>query len=303
MRSGVRVRRHDDEEESAFVSMTDMTVSFLFIVMILLAFFASQFQRDDVVPRAEYNEVVTDRDRLEELVQQKDEEIERLENLIVELRKKIEELSPDDPLQNYLTDVAQERYRILVKLQAQLQADIPSLEVIISPEMDALRFKGDGLFKSGEFGLEEEKRQIVQAIGARLDALLPCYTLGNRSNWAEDCNGVGAVVEAVQIEGHTDTDGRERENLTLSTNRANETYFAMKETSPTIVEHLNSRMQPVISVAGYGWMRPVADNLTKEGKAANRRIDLRIIMYTPSSPEEITEIKTELQRGMVGEPR
>lgn len=33
-----RKRSHEEEEESVFVSMTDMTVSFLFIVMVLLAF-------------------------------------------------------------------------------------------------------------------------------------------------------------------------------------------------------------------------------------------------------------------------
>jgi len=31
--------------------MTDMTVSFLFIVILLLAFFASRYSNDDVVPR------------------------------------------------------------------------------------------------------------------------------------------------------------------------------------------------------------------------------------------------------------
>ena len=45
------MRALQDEEESVFVSMTDLTVSFLFIVMILLAFFASKFAREDMVPK------------------------------------------------------------------------------------------------------------------------------------------------------------------------------------------------------------------------------------------------------------
>ena len=64
MRGGIRRRHHEDEEESAFVSMTDMTVSFLFIVMILLAFFASQLQDHDNVPRSELDKVVNERDQL-----------------------------------------------------------------------------------------------------------------------------------------------------------------------------------------------------------------------------------------------
>lgn len=56
--SSRRAERHEEEEESAFVSMTDMTVSFLFIVMILLAFFASQLHNKDTVPKSAYEEVV-----------------------------------------------------------------------------------------------------------------------------------------------------------------------------------------------------------------------------------------------------
>ena len=56
----------------------------------------------------------------------------------------------------------------------------------------------------------------------------------------------------------------------------------MTAREPGLVAHLNFRGQPVLSVAGYGKMRPVAGNDTPAGRATNRRIDLRIIMYTPS---------------------
>ena len=39
---------------SVFVTMTDMTISFLLIVMILLAFFATQLSSKDTVPRQQY---------------------------------------------------------------------------------------------------------------------------------------------------------------------------------------------------------------------------------------------------------
>ncbi|WP_430512064.1 hypothetical protein [Pannonibacter phragmitetus] len=53
MRASSRRTHQEEEEESAFVSMTDMTVSFLFIVILLLAFFASQYSDTDQVPRSE----------------------------------------------------------------------------------------------------------------------------------------------------------------------------------------------------------------------------------------------------------
>ena len=50
---GIRGRRSEEEGESVFVSMTDLTVSFLFILLVLLAFFATQFQPEDMVPLSE----------------------------------------------------------------------------------------------------------------------------------------------------------------------------------------------------------------------------------------------------------
>ncbi|MBU3888562.1 OmpA family protein [Methylosinus sp. KRF6] len=280
---GVRRRQHEDEEESAFVSMTDMTVSFLFIVMILLAFFASQLKPDSV-PRADYNRVVSERDTL------------RVEVKV--LKEKLKQLE-ENPVEIYLGAVAQERKRILQDLQSKLRADFPDLQVVISEEMDALRFKGDGLFLTGSSELRAEKRRIVESIATRLGQVLPCYTLGRLSSWNNGCNAAGAAIEAVQIEGHTDSDGQDNSNLTLSTNRANETFFAMLKREASLVEHRNNRGQPVLSVAGYGKMRPVADNRTADGKATNRRIDLRIIMYTPRSLEEIQKVQEDLRKGVL----
>ena len=42
-----RARAREEEGESGFVSMTDLVVSFLFIVLVLLAFFATQFSPED----------------------------------------------------------------------------------------------------------------------------------------------------------------------------------------------------------------------------------------------------------------
>ena len=63
---------------------------------------------------------------------------------------------------------------------------------------------------------------------------------------------------------------------------------------------MNFRHQPVLSVAGYGQMRPVKDNSTKEGRDTNRRVDLRIIMYTPSQSAEIDRIRQALSQNSSG---
>ena len=300
MRGAFRRHQREEEEESAFVSMTDMTVSFLFVVMILLAFFASRFNPKESVPKAQYDHVVRERDDLAAALAAANAKVASLEADIKRLLAKLQE---KNPLEEYLTKTANERRQILQRLRDQLKVDFPDLQVVISEENDALRFQGDGLFQSSQSILRPERRAIVESIADRLEAILPCYALGSKSRWSNGCNNGAAIIEAVQIEGHTDSTGDDISNLRLSTERANSTFVAMTAREPGLVAHLNFRGQPVLSVAGYGKMRPVAGNDTPAGRATNRRIDLRIIMYTPSRSEEIDNIRKALRSGLIIEGR
>ncbi|MGH8496313.1 MAG: OmpA family protein [Gammaproteobacteria bacterium] len=70
------------------------------------------------------------------------------------------------------------------------------------------------------------------------------------------------------IEGHTDSYGGDAENFELSQRRAE-----------AVRQYLlaNARLDPArISSVGYGETRPVANNETADGRAKNRRIDVRI---------------------------
>ena len=300
MRGAFRRHQREEEEEFAFVSMTDMTVSFLFVVMILLAFFASRFNPKESVPKAQYDHVVRERDDFAAGAGGG-----KCQSRFTRGGDKTPagEASGEIPLEEYLTKTANERRQILQRLRDQLKVDFPDLQVVISEENDALRFQGDGLFQSSQSILRPERRAIVESIAVRLEAILPCYTLGSKSRWSNGCNNGAAIIEAVQIEGHTDSTGDDISNLRLSTERANSTFVAMTAREPGLVAHLNFRGQPVLSVAGYGKMRPVAGNDTPAGRATNRRIDLRIIMYTPSRSEEIDNIRKALRSGLIIEGR
>ncbi|MET4687713.1 hypothetical protein [Sinorhizobium fredii] len=200
MRGGFRTRYREEEEESAFVSMTDMTVSFLFIIILLLAYFAQQYSEQDTVPRSIHEEVVSERDdarreitrlqaiiaayeatiaTLREQVNEKQTEIERLQTEIKklqaeikELREALEKLRKIDPLEAYLATSAIERRRILETLRDQLKIDFPDLEVVISEETDALRFQGDGLFATGSSSLRPDRRAIVETVATQAVANL-----------------------------------------------------------------------------------------------------------------------------------
>jgi len=72
----------------------------------------------------------------------------------------------------------------------------------------------------------------------------------------------------VEIEGHTDNVGGEEYNLKLSQDRANSvrTYLVSKGIKPER-----------ITAVGYGYSRPRANNESEEGRAQNRRIEIRVL--------------------------
>lgn len=72
----------------------------------------------------------------------------------------------------------------------------------------------------------------------------------------------------IDIYGHTDSVGGDPYNQTLSENRAR-----------SVSAYLATRgVQPVrMATLGYGETQPIADNATDSGRAANRRVELRIV--------------------------
>jgi outer membrane protein OmpA-like peptidoglycan-associated protein len=71
----------------------------------------------------------------------------------------------------------------------------------------------------------------------------------------------------VVVEGHTDSYGRDDTNLQLSQQRA--------EAVSAYLADLGIQAFRTSSV-GYGETQPIANNETEQGRARNRRIDVRI---------------------------
>lgn len=75
----------------------------------------------------------------------------------------------------------------------------------------------------------------------------------------------------IDIYGHTDADGAETYNQTLSERRAQ-----------SVANYLTARgvQSARMATKGYGEMQPIASNETPEGKAANRRVEIKIVPVT-----------------------
>jgi outer membrane protein OmpA-like peptidoglycan-associated protein/tetratricopeptide (TPR) repeat protein len=72
----------------------------------------------------------------------------------------------------------------------------------------------------------------------------------------------------IEIRGYTDNIGKAADNMTLSNNRAQ-----------AVVKYLVTKgIEPQrLSFKGYGATQPVADNKTEEGRAKNRRTEVRVV--------------------------
>lgn len=81
----------------------------------------------------------------------------------------------------------------------------------------------------------------------------------------------------LEIQGHTDSQGRETMNQNLSQSRAQ-----------SVLNELRARRVVTSSFAakGYGESEPIADNGTEEGREANRRIEFKLIQAAGPQPEE-----------------
>ena len=81
-------------------------------------------------------------------------------------------------------------------------------------------------------------------------------------------------VDSIVISGHTDDTGSDGDNRVLSTDRANSVLNYLLTGSGGEL----ARYAEFFCAAGYGETRPVQSNDTEAGRAANRRIEISMIL-------------------------
>ncbi len=112
-------------------------------------------------------------------------------------------------------------------------------------------------------------------------ATIDASALGTMDDIAEVLRICGDI--RLEIQGHTDSQGREEMNLNLSQARAQ-----------SVLNELRARrvLTSTYSAKGYGEVDPIAENDTEEGREANRRIEFKLIRPTPSAPEGETTLES-----------
>ena len=180
---------------------------------------------------------------------------------------------------NKYTGNTELRNQLLKDVGKDLQAQ--GLQVRIDTKQGVLRIPESVLFESGEANIKDQGQE---AVGKLSQSLLKTMT---RPEYRE-------ALETVFIEGHTDNVPIHNEffqsNWELSTQRAINTWNLMRNDVPEFNWLVNPRGEPIFSCSGYAETRPVRENgldpNSEEGRAANRRIDIRFVMMPPQDSGE-----------------
>lgn len=198
-----------------------------------------------------------------------------------------------------LKSSAEVRTQILEEVKRDLE--ISGVQVSVDLSTGVLRLPNEVLFSKGKAEVSDEGARALEVLAGSLHKVLPCYTESGRKRETDDCPETPHRIEALFIEGHTDSDpiapgAAFKDNWDLSTARATATYRKLVDAQIDL-EGLSSaigeKSQPILSVAGYSDRRPVVDGEDEGAKSTNRRIDLRLIMVSPR-PDAIGDIDEQL---------
>ncbi|MEX2446396.1 MAG: flagellar motor protein MotB [Dehalococcoidia bacterium] len=145
-----------------------------------------------------------------------------------------------------------EAIRQVVRQESE-RAGVPG-QIVVSHEEDriVIRLADNLLFASASADVRAGARPLLDIVGAALDE----------------------TVNEVRVEGHTDT-------VPLATDRYPSNWELSSARATAVLRYLTDEVDVAPSrlfAAGFGEHRPIADNLTPEGRALNRRADI-VVLY------------------------
>jgi len=156
----------------------------------------------------------------------------------------------------------------LATLKAQKEAEAAARAAAIAAKKEQQKKDAAALAAVGKVKTTEDEISVV----LNNDIL---FGYGKSALSAESKDTLNTAVEILNkipnrslvVEGHTDSIGSEEYNMYLSEQRAKIVYDYMLEKGLKMKE---------VTYKGYGETRPIADNNTKEGRQANRRVEFKV---------------------------
>ena len=203
---------------------------------------------------------------------------------------------------DYAQSATDHRTQILDDLKDHLEGD-GQINIEIDAEQGILRVPEGVLFDSGVADIPEGSTAdfFSAKLAAAFAAVIRCSVLNEALkafDSSEKCRSKNvdrAFIESIFIEGHTDNVPIRGGNLLLSARRATNTYENMTAKKPVLEAFKSPKNEPVFAVSAYGKTRPIDTNSTYSGKANNRRIDIRLLMYIPDNSAALFDYRKRLE--------
>lgn len=216
----------------------------LFTLAIIIALCCSAWNNHQLLSRI-HSDVMKYQSLNEDDYHEKEQGLEQLKQDVVELEGYEQSLPWRMEFSFYHSD----RFLLLIKrLIKEYQPRPIAQETVITPEPKSIHLDSLSLFATGSAQLKSGSTKIL--IGALVG-------IKAEPGWL------------IVIVGHTDSTGDELKNRSLSLARAEAVRDWM----------LNMGDIPItcFAVQGYGSSQPIMSNSTNEGRAANRRVEIRLL--------------------------
>ena len=287
MRRGGSYRRGESGGEQGFwPSYADMmsAVALILFFLMLLSYIQNLVTGNDLQNTQEVlaqtkEQVLLAEDQLAGLTDELKKKQDQLEDCAVQIVQQKEEMEPQDKLigqqeaylsaandeltqmRNQMQTIAVLRLSILEQIRESIVEVMGDASKVSIGDNGNIILSDSVLF---DLGSSEIKEDSAGVLGELIDVFY--QFLSDEEN--------AKYVDSIVISGHTDITGTAESNRILSTDRANSVlnYLLLGKNGK-----LNG-YSAYFCAAGYGATRPVASNDTEEGKAANRRIEISMIL-------------------------
>ena len=284
--AGSYKRNESGGEQGFWPSYADMmsAVALILFFLMLLSYIQNLVTGNDLQNTQEVlaqtkEQVLLAEDQLAGLTDELKKKQDQLEEYAVQIVQQKEEMEAQDKLigqqEAYLSAANDELTRMRNQMQTiavlrlsileQIRESI--VEVMGDASKVSIGDNGNIILSDSvlfDLGSSEIKEDSAGVLGELIDVFY--QFLSDEEN--------ARYVDSIVISGHTDITGTAESNRVLSTDRANSVlnYLLLGKNGK-----LNG-YSAYFCAAGYGATRPVASNDTEEGKAANRRIEISMIL-------------------------
>lgn len=244
--------RREEEETSYWLSYSDMMAALLLIFILIISFTLLQSQ---TVYEEKENELIAQKELVEEQQEQLEEQQEQLDKLIGIRKELIEALKQE--------------------------FEGSDLSVAVDSKTGSIALDSSILFDSGQFSLKATGEDLLKKF-------LPKYIKVLTSKDFKD------YVSEIIIEGHTDSTGSYLFNLELSQKRALSVSSFCLDTEKNVLSQAQvDRLRKIVTANGKSFSNPVLDANGGENQNASRRVEFLFRLKDEEMINDISKILNE----------